>query len=534
MSLAPSFRVRYEAKGGLYEVCLPAGMGDPMSLLPIDVRVVHAAGETWESWRLVATTRCQVRVTSVCATMPCELRHAEALFLNGYNSWTDSVERSPWAGMRGLHGVPRAVVGKWALDGSGDYRFTKEDARPGHQHGFGYGYTRNGGRVTLFGSLGEDTGFTTLREDAWHKMMEFQKEPPARLLEQGETLELFSLAVIRDELGQAFSTYMDLQGIARRPAERAVGFSSWYRHYGQIDATCLARDFAGFRAVLDGLDTQGCARVFQIDDGYAKVGNWLQPDGLRFPEGLAPLASSIRAAGYVPGLWMAPFVCERESDLFRSHPDWVMRDEAGEPIATGSHWSGGVALDTRNPDVRAYVASCLGTATREWGFSLLKLDFLYAACMVPHDGLNRGQLMADALDLLRASVPAGVAFDLCGVPLVSAFGRCEYCRVGCDVGLDWDDKPYMRMLHRERVSTKNSLANTLGRAHLNGRAFLNDPDVFFLRSDVRLTPSQREDLLAADVACGGVLFTSDDMGEWGQDQLLRYRSAVRAFCSRKD
>ena len=137
----------------------------------------------------------------------------------------------------------------------------------------------------------------------------------------------------------------------------------------------------------------------------------------------------------------------------------------------------------------------MGTVTREWGFRLLKLDFLFAACMVPHDGLNRGQLMADALGLLRESVPEGVAFDLCGVPLASALGRTEYCRIGCDVGLDWDDVPYMRLLHRERVSTKRSLANTRGRAHLDGRAFRNDPDVFFLRDDVKLTkkPASRPD-----------------------------------------
>ena len=45
-----------------------------------------------------------------------------------------------------------------------------------------------------------------------------------------------------------------------------------------------------------------------------------------------------------------------------------------------------------------------------------------------------------------------------GSSSASAFGRAEYCRIGCDVGLDWDDKPQMRLLHRERVSTKNSLA----------------------------------------------------------------------------
>jgi alpha-galactosidase len=39
------------------------------------------------------------------------------------------------------------------------------------------------------------------------------------------------------------------------------------------------------------------------------------------------------------------------------------------------------------------------------------------------------------------------------------------------------------MTHRERVSTKNSIDDTTFRRQLNGRAFMNDPDVFFLRDE---------------------------------------------------
>ena len=87
-----------------------------------------------------------------------------------------------------------------------------------------------------------------------------------------------------------------------------------------------------------------------------------------------------------------------------------MRNQHGDEVMAGSNWSGSFALDIRNEEVRAYVAEVLRTVTEEWGFRLLKLDFLYAACLELHDGLNRGELMADAL--------------------ASAFGRCEYCRIG--------------------------------------------------------------------------------------------------------
>jgi alpha-galactosidase len=106
--------------------------------------------------------------------------------------------------------------------------------------------------------------------------------------------------------------------------------------------------------------------------------------------------------------------------------------------------------------------------------------------------------------------------------------------VGCDVGLDWDDKPFMRLLHRERVSTKNSLANTRGRAHLDGRAFGCDPDVFFLRGgDVKLSDAQKLELLWADASLGSVFLTSDDMGAWNAGQLLRYRKELSGFCKRR-
>ncbi len=79
----------------------------------------------------------------------------------------------------------------------------------------------------------------------------------------------------------------------------------------------------------------------------------------------------------------------------------------------------------------------------------------------------------------------------CGVPVMPAFGIVDYCRVGCDVGLDWDDVWYMRLFHRERVSTKQSIGNTIFRRQLNRRAYGSDPDVFFLREEnCKLTAQQ--------------------------------------------
>lgn len=530
MSLGPQIELAYHLLGNQHQrTMMIAGDGSITGGNDAQELGVSVQGNTHVR-RVIACPKASVVIDKIEATMQLTLADADAIFLNGYNSWTDSIERPVDGRMWGLTRVPRSVVRKYALDGGGDYRFVREDARRGHQHGFGYGYVRQGERVLLFGSLNEDSGFTLIKEDLDASTLTFSKEVPRRPLEAKECKELISLAVTSGTLEEAVDAWLALAGISIRPARPVVGYSSWYRHYGNIDAWKLKKDLKGVARVLLSADIEGIDPVFQIDDGYAKVGDWLEYDVARFPDGPGALASQATNHSLLPGIWLAPFVCERESRLFTKHPSWVMRDSADEPISTGCHWSGGMALDIRNPEVRAYVSKVLHTLTHDWGFKLLKLDFLYAACMVPHDGMNRGELMADALDLLRTSVAKDTRLLFCGVPMVSAFGRCEYARIGCDVGLNWDDKPQMRLLHRERVSTKWSLANARGRAHLDGRAFRCDPDVFFLRKDdVTFTNEQRQEMLETDSTCGGVLFTSDDMSAWNERQLEQFRKALARF-----
>lgn len=531
MSLGPQIRIAYRVLGiDQTRMVLIDGDGSVSGASDVAFELGLRVSGDRHVRRVVVEPTVDLTIDEVVAVMHLPLADADTLYLNGYNSWTDSVERAVDDRMWGLTRVPRRLVDTYVLDGGGDYRFVPEDSRRGHQHGFGYGYVRQGSKVLLFGSLNEDNGLTLIQEDLAASTLTFVKETPNRALTAGEARELISLAVTSGTVEEATDSWLALAGIHRRPARAVVGYSSWYRHYGNIDAWKLERDLRGIEKVLLAEDLEGLDPVFQIDDGYAKVGDWLDYDCARFPEGPRAIAAKATERGLLPGIWLAPFVCERDSRVFAQHPNWVLRGAEGEPVTTGSQWSGGVALDVRNPEVREYLGEVLRIITQEWGFKLLKLDFLYAACLVPHDGMNRGELIADALDLLRSSVVEGTRLLFCGVPLVSAFGRCEYCRIGQDVGLDWDDKPHMRLLHRERVSTKLSLANARGRAHLDGRAFRCDPDVLFLRDEgVSFTPRQYREMLETDTSCGGVLFTSDDMSAWNEDQLARFHNALELF-----
>ena len=468
-----------------------------------------------------------------------KLRHAfateEMVLLNGYQSWTDTREMPAWERMKGLRGVAPAVVKRWALDGGGDYDFVHYSGRRGEQHGFTYATFRRGEGMVLVGSLDEAHGFTLIKTDANAGEVLLETEPPLRQLAADERVALGRYAICRGTLDECYDRWFALSGIRPRPVKPVVGYTSWYRHYGDITAEKLLGD-------LTDIDTKGTPvvasigkwahRLFQIDDGYCKVGDWLDVNELGFPQGLAPLTGLIRERGFMPGLWVAPYLCERESRLFEEHQDWLLRDDGGNLVQTGSQWSGGYALDTLNVDVRSYVLEVLQAMTQEWGFDLLKVDFLYAACKVPHGGKNRGELMADAMQLLRAGAGDDTLILGCGVPLGSAFGIVDYCRIGCDVGLDWDDAVYMRGLHRERVSTRLSLRNTRNRAPLDGRAFGNDPDVFFLRDDVKLSEARRDELLFDNAKYGSVFLTSDDKDQWTRHMRKRYNDALRVMCGR--
>ncbi len=468
-----------------------------------------------------------------------EFARGEARLMNGYQTWTDTVWRDAQASMRGLQGVPKWLVERFALDGSGDYRFTPYVNKPGHQHGWTYACLRDASAAeyALIASLDESQGFLLLRADAQAHTFTLCPEVAQKPMTPGEKRVLLRATVLYGSTeDEVFDRWFSLLGCKTRASAPLVGYSSWYRHYDKIDQAAILSDLVGVKDAFLMLDTLGldarALRVFQIDDGWCCVGDWLSPHQEKFPLGMRYPAEQIRRAGFVPGLWLSPFVCSRDSALFAQHPDWILRDSEGELQSTGSHWNGAFALDIMNPEVQAYVRECLDTVVRQWGFGLVKLDFLYGACLLPPEGHTRGELMSEAMQLIRQTVGKDCLIDACGVPLAPAFGVADYCRIGCDVGPDWDDKFYMRPLHRERVSTKNAIGNIIGRAPLDGRAFGNDPDVIFLRQDVKLTASQKAQLLDAASRHGSMLLTSDDMAAWSHDDLKAYCDAANLMCAR--
>ena len=237
---------------------------------------------------------------------------------------------------------------------------------------------------------------------------------------------------------------------------------------------------------------------------------------------MSAVAESIHSHGFKAGLWLAPFVCDARSDVFKKQTDWLLKDSTGKPVKAGYNplWGGWFyALDFYNKNVQDYLTGVLFTVLHKWNYDLLKLDFLYAACLYPPIGKTRGQVMHEAMQFLRHNME-GKLMLACGVPLAAAFHHADYCRIGADIHLQWEHGLLRFLKHRERVSTKLALRSTIGRWQLNGRVFHNDPDVFILRDqNNKLTENQQYSILLVNRLLGNLLFTSDNPSDYSPEAL---------------
>lgn len=436
----------------------------------------------------------------------------DTVYCNGYQSWTDSREFAANEKILPLRGIMRLIK----MHRYGDIHFHPYSGKPGEFHSHTYTYIRRGSTIALMGSLSESEGYTIFQYQTHNGALKIIKDCAG--LEVDRNLPVLDVFIATGEEQHVFTGYFSASGLKAR-ANVTTGWTSWYNYYTKISEDIIlgnVRALSEHRIPLD---------IIQIDDGFqTAVGDWrsIKPE---FPQGMKKIADEIHKAGYAAGLWLAPFICEKKSKLFSQHKHWLVKDDDGTPIVAGWNpgWSGDFyALDIYNDQARNYIEDVFSTVLREWNFDMVKLDFLYAAAIVPRKGKSRGKIMHDAMELLRRCV-RGKRILGCGVPLGPAFGLVEYCRIGGDVALKWEDRLLKFMRYRERVDTKHSLTSTIGRRHLNGHAFFNDPDVFILRDENNsLSPEEKDTLYVLNNIFGGLVFTSDNVANYPKETLRYY------------
>ncbi|MGP7959380.1 alpha-galactosidase [Sanguibacter sp. A247] len=140
------------------------------------------------------------------------------------------------------------------------------------------------------------------------------------------------------------------------------------------EAVYFDHDLARLTTLADRAAEVGVER-FVLDDGWfrgrrddtAGLGDWYV-DATVWPRGLEPLAEYVHSLGMEFGLWFEPEMVNPDSDLARTHPDWVL----GE--VEGLTWRNQLALDLTNPDVVDYILERISATVAALGVDFIKWD----------------------------------------------------------------------------------------------------------------------------------------------------------------
>lgn len=460
------------------------------------------------------------------------------VFCNGYQSWSYSpmVEVS--------RGLPRQSRHQPSLlRNSGDTAFTSYANQQAHSWSYTYFNAPIG--FTLLASLDESAAYTKYKfsydtsKAGSSVLVEKDCEgffltpvprtsgveiPPVKILD-------FFMTTGPEQ--DCFSRYFDLFYQSNSGSGRfnrsmpALAWDSWYAMYNQPEELRILSVLNEYKVREIPLD------YFIIGQGYEnKVGDWTTLSR-QFSGGMSRVVKAVREAGYKPGLTFSPFICSSSSLLYSERRELLARDRNEQLICVGRNREMGgrlYLLDLYNVEAQKLIRRTIRTMIEEWGIQILKMDFLYAAGL--HSGSyvkrTRAQAVNHALGLVRDAA-GSVPVIACGVPLGSAIGIVEYCSVAPDLSPEWDGPVSLFTCKsiRERESTRSAVISTIGRRHLDGRAFSCDPGSFTLRKfKNRLRPSEQESLYKTCIIFGGLISNSDSIGSYSADALDQYRVAL--------
>jgi len=291
---------------------------------------------------------------------------------------------------------------------------------------------------------------------------------------------------------------------------------SWYQYFDEVTAA----DIESNLGAMDELNVP--AAVVQIDDGWeTAAGDWssISP---RFGD-LGRLTDQIVSSGRQAGIWLAPFVAGRHSEVLRRQPGWALLREDGEAPVEAGHGINDdlIALDTTHPGVRQYLADLLGHCVGQ-GFSYFKLDFLYAGALPGrrHQGGTGLEAYRDALTLARHALGPGPLLLGCGAPLLPSVGLVDAMRVGPDTASTWYPGPEGPAGEPSEPSQWGATVTSTARAWQQGRFWVNDADCLLARPGVE----GREAWAATVEHFSALRASSDDLralDDWGLEVTRR-------------
>lgn len=308
--------------------------------------------------------------------------------------------------------------------------FMKNQKEKGSQY-MGFKGTYNG-RGGYFGAVGFTTFERYFGEVTLHENGEFQAYANLDDYEicGGDRLQTDKFVIF---LQRGNSDVLSLYGkqIAkengRRESPLPTGWCSWY-YYGPNISEQIIRENTQYAK-----DYALPIKYIQIDDGWQKCyGDWVEND--RFAGGMKALADDIRAAGFTPGIWVAPWLFAADSDTFKQHPDWFIKNKNGD-------FHPNRLIDFSVQGARDWLYDLAHKLSVEWGYRYIKIDLVSWRLAVKDykkKGFNAVKNFREGLKIMRSAVTDDTVFLTCTSPLGASAGLAEGARISWDIFERWE------------------------------------------------------------------------------------------------
>ena len=345
-----------------------------------------------------------------------------------------------------------------------------------------------------------------------------------------EKIRLEDFCILKGEKYEVlnrFSKIIEKNHKRRRNDILPVGWCSWYCFGPNVTDKNIRDNIAVMKQKFS------IMKYVLIDDGYQnKMGDWLE-NNIEFGS-IKKLCDEICSAGLEPAIWIAPFVAEKNSRLFKEHPDYFVKDDSGEPLASDRVTFGGwrcapwYMLDGTHPEARAYIKRVFKTMKKKYNCSYFKLDANMWGAMPFGKRYDNTKTPIEGYRMMMETICEAVGEDGfilgCNAPMWPSLGLVNAMRTSGDVS------------RNTKVLSECAKENML-RAWQNERLWLCDTDCLVLtdnRKDLVDAGGKllKEDMISKDellysaayaFACGGsVIFSGDDMTKYKKREIEFY------------
>ena len=243
----------------------------------------------------------------------------------------------------------------------------------------------------------------------------------------------------------------------------------------------------------------------------------LETNENQFPLGMKKLADDIRALGFRPGLWTAPFGTGSD-EFYESHKDWFLHDKEGKPIGA---WNGKYMIDPSNDEVVERLRKIHDVASHEWGYEFFKIDGMsgsgpgYCAHMYERPDVRAVFKNPDVeapfercVRALREGIGNDRVFLACQGHFTGPEAKyADAARTGADIVHPNQPVKWANVLQQA--------GRTLNQIFVNNIVFYSDPDTLLVRD---LTPEEARVTATVVALPGQQTFFGDFLGKLSSEQ----------------